>query len=122
MEPRTTRTACLPGETSAPVEEKTAAAKISLGWTTGGKAAVNAPQPAREDFRSPNASRGAEMPYRENSCFQWACKFASLSGAVDNAWYFQISVPVQPGNLASAGYSKLVAAPLLDLIHLSKSA
>ena len=29
-------------------------------------------------------------------------EIASLSGAGDDAWYFQISVPVQPGNSGGA--------------------
>jgi S1-C subfamily serine protease len=42
------------------------------------------------------------LPCGKNSCFPLACKFASLPGAADDARYFQISVPVQPGNSGGA--------------------
>lgn len=47
------------------------------------------------------------LPCRQNSCFQSACKFASLSGAQDDPRYFQISVP-EPSMFALAGLGLLV--------------
>jgi hypothetical protein len=59
---------------------KTAAAKISLGWTTPSTTLVPI-------HFSPKLAKG---------------EIASLSGAVDDPRYFQISVPVQPGNSGGA--------------------
>ena len=79
-----------------------------LGWTIGGSArAARAVSSALAGNIGEGVRRGVEHDSRGRLCSPFAPKLAkgeiaSLSGAGDDPRYFQISVPVQPGNSGGA--------------------